>query len=371
MPWACIRKPSATSVQALALAFCFYLLLLSLEWTQDFADGELEKRLRRFIDQETKLFISSMPSLKQDFATPWIQGMLNCAQSGQIDKTGGTAFSNGSCTPYTPSWNYVPNASTRICEHLAGKRIVFVGPLTTYHLHDIWLETLEAHEGHSLYCPGAEYCIFHHICIPGRNESSHMDGRKKLFPSNSELRETQSSVLQYILSTSLVAHTDEKNVIYTRPVIDPRTGVRMRNHYWLRKAQKAHVLVLGHAPIPPPPSTYARYFKESRRKLYGRMLLSPWQNKYHLQDELVTLGLNATRSVFLPSLRDAILAIRSDPEILRTLIIWHGHWALAQECTNAGLPKHVPRIQQFWKTLGPESVDPWTFYYNLQGKHPM
>lgn len=292
--------------------------------------------------------------------------MANCgiSKNGLHLPADSKSLSNDRCSAYSPSWDLVPHASTRICEHLAGKRILFVGPLTTYHLHTLWLDTLEHHEGHSLYCPGPEYCTFHHICIPGRNSSSYLEGRKQIFPKNNELRETHSAILQYALSTSLVAHPDKSHELYTRPIVDPRTGIRMRNYYWLRKAQKANILILSQAPISAPPSTYVHHSRRDKKGILRNIFFGPWTAS-RLGQELAALAFNATMSVFLPSLREALLAIQADNQTRNSLIIWHGHWALDPSCTNSGLPKHVPRIPQAW-TPKRDSVDPWSYYYNIQ-----
>lgn len=352
-----IRKPRWT----LLLAFLMYSTLVALNVSKESRDDKDLKAIHRILEQETRGFLSSIPkTLKPPAAAVELQNTLNCGVQERKKWTGNHKL-NTTCFPHAPSHDIMPNAATRICDHLAGKRIVFVGPLTTYHIHNLWLEALEAHEGHSLTCPGPEYCIFHHICYPGRNWS-YWDVDRQRFPKNQELRDTKSAVLQYVLSSSLVAHRDKDDYLYSRPVMDPRTNIRMRNYYWLRKAQKAHILVLGQAPVPAPPATYAQHFKRGHS---GSMLPTPWK-ALALREELVSLALNATLSVFLPSLRDAMLAIQSDSQIRNTLKVWHGHWALDPECTNSGLPKHVPRLHQFWD---PDRlyVDPWTFYYNLQG----
>lgn len=352
LPLFSIRKPRWT----LLLAFLIYFILVVLNFSKDFNDDQALESIHRNLQRETLNFLSFIPEIQGSQVTAVrLQDTRSCVAQGRT--------SNVTCSLYYPPIDIIPDAVTRICDTLAGKRIVFVGPLTTYHLHNLWLEALEAHEGHSLNCPGPEFCIFHHICYPRRN-GTYLDIDKQRFPKNQELRDTNSAILQYVLSSSLVANRDKNSYLYARPVMDPRTNIRMRNYYWLRKAQKANILVLSHAPVPAPPATYAQFF-EGKHATTGSIWSNPWKS-HLLQAELVSLAFNATISVFLPSLRAALTTMQNDNQIRSTLKIWHGHWALDPECTNLGLPQHVPRLGQFW-TADRHHVDPWTFYFNLQG----
>ncbi|KAJ3550932.1 hypothetical protein NMY22_g110 [Coprinellus aureogranulatus] len=361
LPRLSIRKTRWT----LLFAFLIYTALLVRDSFKGSKHEEAIESINRILAEGTRNLLSSMAVRKK--LRPSIANMQN-ALSCLVQRRDLTSeySPNKTCSSDASSFNLEPDASTRICDYLGGKRIVFVGPLTTYHLHDLWLEALQAHEGHSLTCPGPEFCIFHHICYPDRNGTFYSDSDRQRFPKNQELRNTRSAVLQYVLSSSLIAHSDKDSYLYTRPVMDPRTNVRMRNYYWLRKARKANVLVLSQAPIPAPPETYTQYFKREQNSMtYFSVLPGRWQ-PVQFQEELVALALNTTMNVFLPSLRDAIHAIRTDNEIRNTLKIWHGHWPLDPNCTNSGLPSGVPR----WHNFGPRIAmpfDPWTFYYNLQG----
>ncbi|RXW15136.1 hypothetical protein EST38_g10718 [Candolleomyces aberdarensis] len=357
---------SRTPKWTLILALLLYLAFLTLSDTEWPTTGTTLKALNDALDQEARDFLDSMRAPKQHFATARLQNLLDCDNSlKSLNHMGQNAFSNASCSSHSSPFEILPDASTRICDHLAGKRIAFVGPLTTYHLHNIWLETLEEHEGHSLYCPGPEYCIFHHICFPGRNASIYMDGRKHKFPKNQELQETRSAILQYTLSTALVSQRDKSHDVYTRPTVDPLTGVRTRNYFWLRKAQKAHILILSQGPIPAPAWSYKKFLR-SAGYAYVNSVLRSWRPKA-LTHELVAHALNATHVSFLPALKEALQSIQGDTQIQNSLIIWHGHWALEPQCTNSGLPKYIPRIPQFW-TSDQDLVDPWTFYYNIQSE---
>ena len=294
------------------------------------------------VDEAAEEFLASLPIPQPDFRIPAIQAVLDSTSNPK---------------------NIVPDASIRICELLGGKRVVFVGPLSTYHLHNFWLETLQSYEGHILTCPGPEFCVFHHICYPGRNASSYMDGRKQIFPNNKELYDTRSAVLQYVLSTSLETQSNKNHDVYTRPMVDAETGVRTRNYYWLRKAQKASVVVLGLGPVSAPSWTYAKHL--GRNSTFIDIV---WPVRSTSQD-LIAQALNATLTSYFVSLRRVLSSIQQDSQIRKTLILWHGHWPLDPSCTNSGLPLRIPRIPQFWLPLA-TSVDRWTFYYNFQSGLP-
>jgi hypothetical protein len=102
------------------------------------------------------------------------------------------------------TWRISAKFSIHICSLLAGKRIFFVGPETTYYLHSLWLSSLNSYEGRPHDCLGQAYCVFHHICrSPVNGNEDDLDilvGRKKKMPSNLMLSSTNSSLLQYSLS---------------------------------------------------------------------------------------------------------------------------------------------------------------------------
>ena len=278
-----------------------------------------------------------------------------------------------------PTWRIPAKFSISICALLAGNRILFVGPETTYYLHSLWLNSLQAYEGRSHDCLGQAYCVFHHICrSPANGSEDDLDifvGRKKKVPSNLMLSSTKSSLLQYVLSTTLYASGDLHDPAYTLPVIDPRTGVRSHNNYWLRRARKADITVLNRGPLPAPAWSYDSKHRSgnwsfvddlwrnlNRSYLDTEILADSFENR------LINAALYATISCFLPSVIQSLRVIGKDPGIQRSLLVWHGSWFLQPSCTKAGQPEGVSTSRGFWEINDANPlIDSWSFYYNAQG----
>lgn len=277
-----------------------------------------------------------------------------------------------------PTWRIPANFSIRICTPLAGKKILFVGPETTYYIHSLWLNSLESHEGRPHNCLGQAYCVFHHICRSPVNGSEDLDiliGRKKKIPSSFMLSSTKSSLLQYVLSTTLYASDDQHDPAYTFPVIDSRTGVRSHNNYWLRRARKADIIVMNRGPLPAPAWSYDSkhrsgnwsfiddlWYKHSRAYLDTEIVADYFENR------LINAALYATISRFLPSVIRSLRVIGEDPDIQSSLLVWHGSWFLQSSCTKAGQLEDVSSSREFWEVNDRNAlIDPWSFYYNAQG----
>ncbi|KAJ6576859.1 hypothetical protein B0H10DRAFT_1963293 [Mycena sp. CBHHK59/15] len=146
---------------------------------------------------------------------------------------------------------YSSSHVAQVCASLRGKKILLVGSETTFYLHSLWLRALEVHEQRIHECPGAEFCTFHHICQPpGR--VAPQEGRFKRPPTNPDLVASGSAIMRYALSTSLLVAKDKTDARYTQPVVDPATGVRLKNAYWLHTARKADIVVMNRGPIPAP-----------------------------------------------------------------------------------------------------------------------
>ncbi|KAJ7185155.1 hypothetical protein B0H12DRAFT_993584, partial [Mycena haematopus] len=137
------------------------------------------------------------------------------------------------------------------CELLTAKKILLVGPETTYYLHSLWLHALEAHEHRTKFCHGPEFCKFHHICLPAGFPDTHND-RYKFPPKDEELVASSSAMMRYVLSTSLYTAPDTNDTGYTQAVVDPATGIRLKNAYWLRQARRADIILMNRGPIPAP-----------------------------------------------------------------------------------------------------------------------
>ena len=270
--------------------------------------------------------------------------------------------------------------STHICTLLAGKRILFVGPETTYYLHSLWLNSLQRYEGRLHDCLGQAYCVFHHICrSPVNGSEEDLDifvGRKKKTPSSLMLSSTKSSLLQYALSTTLHASDDQHDPAYTLPVIDPRTGVRSHNNYWLRRARKADVTVMNRGPLPAPAWSYDSkhrsgnwsfvddlWYNHNLSYLDAEIVADSFENR------LINAALYATISWFLPSVIQSLRVMGKDSGIQRSLLVWHGSWFLQPSCTKTGQPEGVSSSRGFWEVNDTNAlIDPWSFYHNAQGR---
>ena len=271
------------------------------------------------------------------------------------------------------------NFSIHICALLAGKRILFVGPVTTYYLHSLWLNSLESYEGRPHDCLGQAYCVFHHICrSPVNGSEDDLDifvGRKKKVPSNLMLSSTKSSLLQYVLSTTLHASEDQHDPAYTHPVIDPRTGVRSHNNYWLRRARKADIIVMNRGPLPAPAWSYDSKHRSGNWNFvddlwynHSRSYLDPEFAPDSFENRLINAALYATISWFLPSVIQSIRVLGKDHNIQNSLLVWHGSWFLQPSCTKAGQPEGLSSSHAFWEIKDTNTlIDPWSFYYNAQG----
>jgi hypothetical protein len=86
------------------------------------------------------------------------------------------------------------------------------------------------------------------------------------------------------------------------------------------------------------------------------------------ENRLVNAALYATISRFLPSVIRSLHVVGEDPDIQNGLLVWHGSWFLQPSCTKAGQPEGVSSFRGFWEVNDRNVlVDPWSFYYNVQG----
>ncbi|KAH9485149.1 hypothetical protein JR316_0002056 [Psilocybe cubensis] len=267
---------------------------------------------------------------------------------------------------------YGETPSLEVCRFIAGKRLLFVGPDTTYHLHSVWLQRLESHENRSHHCLGRDYCTFHHICRPSASAVDDLEvfiGRKKKFPSRNTLREQRSSVLQYALSTTLYASYNEEDDAYMVPTVDVETGIRIENSFWLRQARKADIIVLNRGPLPAPASTYLAAGWAFALELCASVnYLHPTPCNVNLEHTLVNAALHATINSFFPALLRTLRVISNDLEISKSLILWHGTWFIQPLCAVLGLPKRFPLVRNLYSnSKPPNSIDAWSLYYNSQG----
>lgn len=263
--------------------------------------------------------------------------------------------------------------SLEICHVIAGKRLLFVGPDTTYHLHSVWLRSLESHEKRSHRCLGRDYCTFHHICRPpasaGIEDSEELVGRKKKLPNRSNLLAYNSSLLQYALSTTLYASSDKEDVAYRYPIVDAETGIRMENTFWLRQARKADIIILNRGPTPAPASTYPAGDWTFAENLCNSVnYLRTISCDVDLEHLLANAALHATIKSFLPALLRTLRVISNDLEITNSLILWHGNWFIQPLCATSGFPNRFSFVRDVYSDSKVDSlIDSWSLYHNSQG----
>ncbi|KAK0212471.1 hypothetical protein DFS33DRAFT_1247947 [Desarmillaria ectypa] len=245
-----------------------------------------------------------------------------------------------------------------LCKLHTAKRIAFVGPELTYHLHLLWLHVLSSHERRSHPCRGQEFCTFHHICQAPFNGTSGIDDvidsqdqRFQKPPSNRELAESGSSIMRYIMSTSLYLSGNKNDPRYTLPYINPLTGVRVRDTFWLYQARKADVILMNRGPIPAPAWTYDGTHHGNWSYIDCLHLNGPAAvdstPRLDARVRILNAALHVTLTQFLPELHRALKTIRADHDIRRrhNLWIWHG----SVQCNSDVL-----------------TSDPWSLYYEAQ-----
>ncbi|KAJ3727054.1 hypothetical protein C8R42DRAFT_400304 [Lentinula raphanica] len=284
------------------------------------------------------------------------------------------------CSDVTQDWhNPSPQDPLRIenlCSLLCLKKILFVGPETTFHLHANLLQAIEIHENRSHSCLGTEFCTFHQICrVPRSPESSEPffpPGGFKKYPSNRELAASQSAILKYILSNSLYAGRDMQDPRYIDPLaqVDSSTGVRQKERYWFGQARKADVIILNRGPIPAPqwthdgtregnwtfarkPNANARLRREdvddddTTKELYVKRILD--------------VALRATVDTFLPEVVETLKALSKEDRQHDRVVLWHGSWFIESACAQG--TEDDTRMMNVLDSR----MDPWTLFYNAQG----
>ena len=258
-----------------------------------------------------------------------------------------------------------------LCTTLALSQILFVGPETTFYLHSLWLNALRAFSNDSLYCPGPDSCSFHHICRPP--SAYPREERRKRFPSREDLALTNSSVLRYVFSTTLHTTNDPDDDAYTIPTVDPTTGVRVQNKFWMAYARAARLIIMNRGPLPAPASTYKRDDLQGNWSFAKQLYIdnsTAYLNKgdKSLGIQIVNAALHATLTAFLPSTLHSIQVFRNHTRLRRKRLVWHGSWYLDQEC-SIGYQPFKPGSALFVDDIfnPPQVVDPWSLYYNAQG----
>lgn len=252
-----------------------------------------------------------------------------------------------------------------LCPLLPNKKILFVGPETTFHLHSNLLQALELHENRSHSCLGSEFCTFHQICraprLPDSSEPFFPPGGSKKYPSNRELIASHSGILRYILSNSLYTGPDKQDARYTDPVaqVDRDTGVRQKEKYWIGQTKKTDLLVLNRGPLPAPAWTYdgtqwgnwSAVFLKDKPSESTRIK----KGSKSFGERILDVALRVTVDRFLPETAETLKILSRGTSTQH--LLWHGSWYMDPKCTEGGDRRGVLD----------SDLDPWTLFYNAQG----
>ncbi|KAF8448675.1 hypothetical protein L210DRAFT_855300 [Boletus edulis BED1] len=228
-----------------------------------------------------------------------------------------------------------------ICGSLAGKRITMIGGEHIYRLHIHLLQHMERAEGKPFPCPYHEFCTHHHICLPYQYFQDDAPPPRYIKPPTSrELIETESAVVNYIVSDTLLSAQDESSSEYNLPFVHPMTGVRLRETYWLAAARKANVVILGRGPLSAPGGTYTGnwsflhhlpdYVDKSRTTIIGDYKGhddEPMSQTALRSLEILNAAVHLTVSCFLPDLFRLLQSIRLEVHPnRRKRLIWPSSW---------------------------------------------
>jgi hypothetical protein len=275
----------------------------------------------------------------------------------------------------------IDNPAAELCTLLAAKNILLAGPETTFYLHSLWLHSLEEYESRLFHCSGLELCTFHHICEGQLDKNSTFmfdngHGRLQRPPSYQDLISSNSSLLRYVLSTSLHISDNPKDAAYIQPVVDQATGIRVRNNYWEGHAKKADVIILNRGPLPAPTWTYNDLDSGGNWSFAGDLYLD--KSTIYLNESntfatrVINAALHSTLVSFFPSTIRSLSILRANPTLRHKILVWHGSWYLQPLCpVDYKLSKHNSLLMgEFSYPFLPHAsvIDPWSLYYNAQGR---
>jgi hypothetical protein len=309
-----------------SLGFLFYFLSLALPEQQNIhVDAALDGVLEGYLDH--------LPPTST----------RNCASHDDSEAQ----------SPRSPRDFHLPERYTshaaKSCEFLRTKKILLVGPETTFYLHSLWLNALKNHEHRTHECPGPDFCNFHHICLPPGYATPK--DRYKFPPKDEELIASSSAVMRYVLSTSLYTANDKNDTGYTQAVVDPATGIRLKNAHWLLQARKADIVLMNRGPIPAPAWTFAGH-KTLGNWTFARELPRHFGQGNSLATNVINAAFHATVMRFIPEVLQSLRTIQKDPAIRQKTLAWHASWF------SGSVDFHSTR----------KADDPWALYYNAQGK---
>ncbi|KDQ27978.1 hypothetical protein PLEOSDRAFT_1104655 [Pleurotus ostreatus PC15] len=284
-------------------------------------------------------------------------------------------MAGSTCAPSRYSPNRDATRSLKhVCSMIRGKNVLVVGSSMSYFLHNIWLHKLAPFDGHPHTCLGIDVCTWHHICLPpGVNSTLESSGRFKVAPTDEDLLRTDSALFRYVLSDTLHPSSKPWDAAFQIPTVDPSTGVRLRESFWIGRARASQVIVLSRPPVPAPAWTHDSTSAGNWSFLHGLPIDeslaaildtdadAPREGTLSLRQILIlNAALHATVSVFLPSVLQTLQKIQIEPLVRAQTLLWHGNWYTYPSCG---------RYQKSSTTnmMFPLGDDPWILYHNFQG----
>ncbi|KAG2153408.1 hypothetical protein DEU56DRAFT_977087 [Suillus clintonianus] len=341
--------------------------------------------------------------LKQDAAAQELLRCFSTLSQFRSCSLSQQAINPTSASPVLPSRQSLSSDDTQIhdlsdscikpisclCSSLTGKRLTMVGGEHVYRFHNFLLDNQKRSERKRFSCLGKEFCTHHHLCLrAASNNPVFKEGLVRYIrsPSVEELVQTGSSLVNYVLSDTLLTLPDPEASEYSVPYIHAFSGVRSHETYWLASARKADILILGRGPFSAPPSTYTgnwsflsdfpSYIGSHHEKIPSYAVPNSRQ--------IVDAAVHATLSVFLPEVQRTLDALRANNCFNRKKqVIWlvsqprcpgygpknallryflpNGQHKPSPGDLTAVLLRHLAALS----TDGPLE-DPWTLYYNVQ-----
>ncbi|KAK0486192.1 hypothetical protein IW261DRAFT_785119 [Armillaria novae-zelandiae] len=154
------------------------------------------------------------------------------------------------------------------------------------------------------------------------------------------------------MSTSLYLSSNKNDTRYTLPYVDPLTGVRSRDTFWLHQARKADVIMMNRGPIPAPAWTYDGTPHGNWSYIdclhLNRSAIVDSTSPPDARVQIFNAALHATLTQFLPELHRTLRTINTDQDIQRRLNLWIWHGSL-------GCNRNF------------STSDPWSLFYQAQG----
>ncbi|KAH7921282.1 hypothetical protein BV22DRAFT_1132418 [Leucogyrophana mollusca] len=318
--------------------------------------------------------------------------------------------------------NNTTDTDVDICPALAGHRLLLVGTEQAYALHSHLLRRREQSEGYIFPCAGKEFCTHHRVCVSHspqdgerENEKDQEKERYVKSPTPEELERTGEVLVTFVLSSGLAVPLDggEKSGAQ-EPVVDPATGVRVREAYppWTTAVRrvKTGVIVLSRGAVPAPAWSYAGNwtFLDSVPRVGGAPLVPAsngtrgsiaWSPGGSMTQTLrgpatqpaedvpalriANAALHATLRTFLPGVLRALGEAR---QTHRRRVVWAGGWLRARNrvgMRNAEFEREdvlfqlVEAIRVGSDAIKSDSggikagsdaikADPWTLYHDVQ-----